>query len=721
MNKKLLVLNLLVCITLVSVYAGGKKDVTEKSLGDKSSWQEIFDINGKTSGKYNIMVTATDDAGNQTIAGPYNIKIDTESDLPVAGITNPVENMRIPGNLNIVGTCVDDDAVDHVNIIFDGDEDNMQTATGKDFWSFYLDTNNLKEGPHTIEVFGTDINGLRGHSTKLTWQLDRRAPVTAVSNIGMGTLVSGKINLEGTIQDGNGIRELQYSLDGGQYFTKLKIKDEKLKEPDENGLTEYWTFTVPINTKDSPDGPAVCWFKAIDNAGSVGIYSFLYFIDNTSPDVQIVSPGDETMNGIFTVAGFAKDTIGIQRLSWKFGTESGDFDLIAGNPYFVKEVNSAGMTKSQDFIVTAVDTAGNIVTVKKTIKLDQAQDKPTVTISFPTQDGTVEGTDGSLFLRGIAADDDGVVSVTYKVDAGAEQTLSCLGVFYVAIPGELANGKHTITVYATDKNGIPGDKATVAFNAKGVAPQFDPATIRTGTTSAAFTDGMELNPDADPVYQTAVNSTIGLASVSYELTWGTDGIESNTVTMKGGEKKIALNIPLGTAPWGIVKLAITAVDTFDRTVVHHALFNVKNLSRVYTSAPGVYFTDSTVAADGGIVNNSDNIVTGYFAGGTIKKVEFVPPTKAATASFDGNTIILTPGTGGSEPVIVRVTTDKGAKYDSRALHFVAEGTPPTLTIDNDSAETKTAVEMPDTLTIKGNTDAEASVSYRLLTAQRSEE
>ena len=155
----------------------------------------------------------------------------------------------------------------------------------------------------------------------------------------------------GTIQDGNGIDKLEYSLDGGQYFSELKIKDIKLKEPDENGLMEYWNFSVPIDTKKTPDGPAVCWFKATDKAGSVGIYSFLYFIDNTSPDVKIVSPADEEVNGTFTVAGFAKDKIGIQRLSWNFNGETGDFDLIAGNPYWVKEVKSIG-AKSSEFSIT---------------------------------------------------------------------------------------------------------------------------------------------------------------------------------------------------------------------------------------------------------------------------------------------------------------------------------------------------------------------------------
>ena len=718
MSKKILYFALIMCMATAQLFAGGKKDVTDRSVGDKSSWQETFDINDKPSGKYNIMVSATDNAGNQTVAGPYNIKIDTESDLPVAGITNPVQNMRIPGNLNIVGTCVDDDAVDHVNIIFDGDEENMQTAVGKEFWSYYLDTNALKEGPHTIEVFGTDINGLRGHSVKLTWQLDRRAPVTTVNNIGMGTLVSGKINLEGRIQDGNGIDSLEYSLDGGQYFTKLKIKDEKLKEPDENGLTEYWTFSVPIDTKKAVDGPAVCWFKAKDNAGTVGIYSFLYFIDNTSPDVKIVTPtDDEEKNGVFSVAGFAKDTIGIQRLSWSFNGETGDFELVAGNPYWIKEVDTRGIAgKSTMFTISATDTAGNVVTVKKTIKLNQEADKPVVQVVTPAVGETVEGTDGSLFVRGIVTDDDGVASVAVKLDNGDEIPVQCLGVFYVAIPGELANGKHTITVYAKDKYDVVGNKTTVEFVAKGVAPSFEAATVKNGAANTPFVDGMMINPDGNPVYQTNAISTIGLKAVDYELTWGKDGSEANTLTLKGGEKKVAVNIPLNAAPWGIVKLRISATDMFDRTTTHYALLNVKNLTRVYTQAPGVYLTDSTIPENGGISSDSDHPVTGYFVGGKIKKVEFVPATKAATVTNEGNVIILTHKDGGSDPVVVRVTTDKGATFDSRKIYFIADGEAPSLKLDNDSEDTLTPVEMADTLTIKGSTEAGATVVYRLLSA-----
>ena len=105
-------------------FAGGKKDITEKQAETLDSWQESFDITDKKPGKYNIVVTAEDQGGNQNTAGPYNVMIDPDSDLPNISITNPIMDMRIPGNLNIVGICVDDDAVGYVELILDDDKSN---------------------------------------------------------------------------------------------------------------------------------------------------------------------------------------------------------------------------------------------------------------------------------------------------------------------------------------------------------------------------------------------------------------------------------------------------------------------------------------------------------------------------------------------------------------------------------------------------------------------
>ena len=240
---------LTVSLCLSAVFA--EKKIREKSVGPENSWQHKFDITSETeheAGKYNVFVTAEDKAGNKTVSGPFNIFIDPNSDLPVCGITNPVQNMRVPGNLNIVGTCVDDDKVTEVWLILDGDEANPVKAEGTEFLSYFLDTTQLFEGPHTIEVYGID-NGnpdaykdekgnvdisrvvpKKGNRTKVVWQLDRRAPLIEVTNLSMGQLVTGKINLQETVREGNGISQPEYSLNRGKYYINTAIREEKFKE-----------------------------------------------------------------------------------------------------------------------------------------------------------------------------------------------------------------------------------------------------------------------------------------------------------------------------------------------------------------------------------------------------------------------------------------------------------------------------------------------------------
>ena len=254
---------ILVCQILLTtaMFAHGKGDVEDKEVENKNSWQETFDLDSRKPGKYNIMITATDQGGNKTIEGPHNIWYDPKSDLPVCGITNPYPGMRVVSDLNIVGTCIDDDAVSYVELVLDGDKDHPIRAEGAEFWSYKLKTLDLEEGPHTIQVTGYDINGLQGKPVTLTWQLDRQQPLTQVTDKEMGILVSGNVKFEGTVSDGNGIKSLEYSVDGGKYFAPVKINEKK----------QLTNFSISINSKDFPDGPAILWFRATDMAGSIGL------------------------------------------------------------------------------------------------------------------------------------------------------------------------------------------------------------------------------------------------------------------------------------------------------------------------------------------------------------------------------------------------------------------------------------------------------------------
>ncbi len=672
MNRKILLFALLfLFFASSSVFA--KRDITKRDVEKMDSWQEEFDLASKKSGKYNIIVTAKDKGGNVAYGGPYNIYIDPESDRPVTGITNPQPNMRVPGNLNIVGTCIDDDndgKPKRVWLIFDGDEEHKVMANGTQFWSYYLDTTELAEGPHTIEAYGEDYQvdeGKKeaiGKRVKVVWNLDRRQPVTSVTNHGIGELVSGKVDLKGTVHDGNGIDSLAYSVDGGDEFESVKLKYDK-KEA-------IWKFELPVDTRKFPDGPAVIWFKAVDKMGSSSVYSYLYFIDNTKPDVKIVSPAEgEVSNGIFGVAGYAKDKIGLSKLSWKVGDSTGDFELIPGNPYFYKELDTRNMSgKSVSIEITALDTLGNSVTIRKELPLNQELDKPTVKIDFPSSGEALDGEANSYYLGGLASDDDGVSSVAYKVDGGEEKTVETHGSFYVPLSDTyLKYGKHVVSVYATDIHGIKGNPVSVEFVSKGKAPVFE--------TDVMY--GQKFHPEDNPHFDLKVKADAALESVKYVVSGGENFSFEQSVDVAPESRSVPVSIPLSDAPWGMTQLKVFATDVYGRTSVFRSLVNIKNLTRIETDSPKVVFDDTRILPgnDGNsvIVNDKNNPVTGYFLNstdvGNIKSVALVPDTRFATVEFKKNVIYLKAAAadGDSAPVVVRVTTDQNKTFDSQPIVF----------------------------------------------------
>lgn len=747
MNRRILLSVLAIMVSVSVVFAGGSKEVSEKSLGPENSWTESFDINNR-SGKYNAYVTATDLAHNEGIAGPFNIVIDEESDLPVVSITNPAPNMSVPGNLNIVGSCVDDDKVEAVYLILDGDKSNPVLVEGTDFWSYYLDTNDLKEGPHTIEAYGVDngnpnayvkedgsidearVKPKTGHSKFVTWQLNRHAPETKVTNMDMGSLVSGKITVNGEVTDGNGVDTLEYSVDGGVHYTPIKFKKNKLSTPDEDGNTVINTFSITLDTKKMPDGPTLCWFKAIDSTGSVGITSFLYFIDNAGPDVKVVSPAPgETVNGMFTLAGYAKDKIGIKSLKYSWGKTSGEFELIPGNPYWALELDSREVSSTKDFVITAEDIMGNVVTVTHrfvnnekgnhkesgVVWVNQDGDKPVVEIKYPV--GEVNGEDGALFIRGLATDDDGVSTVFYQLDGGEEHRIDATGVFYAPIPGSLSNGEHKISAWAVDRNGIVGDKTTSTFSSKGIAPEFKNAKYK----GKDFTNAMPINPEEGGEFSVDVTSSTGLKTVRYEWIWNSDR-KVVDVPVEEGAKSIPIKISFAgdDVPWGISKFNITATDKFDREASTGYILNVLDLTGVHSQEAGVFFTDTAVSSDGCVLANPSNAVTGYFVGGKIASVKTVPTVRGVTATAQDNTIVVSAPAETSK-FAVQVTTTSGAVYTSRQIFFPSKEGAPKITINDQSLATEVFnnFNSRNTLSITGSVESSstAEVRYRILTAQ----
>ena len=684
--KKLL---LCICVYtfLVSfLFAGGK--VETRTVENPESWNEAFDLSEKKSGKYNVLVTAEDSAGNIGEAGPFNMYIDPRSDLPVVSITNPIKNMSVIGSFSASGTCFDDDDIDYVEVALDGGD--PVRAKGKQFWSCFFNTANLEEGPHYITAWGVDVNGLKGNDVSVPFNLNLNTPETLVTNMDTGALISGKRTLEGIVQDGNGISKFFYSLDAGQTYTPLSLKYNK--------KNKVSTFKLTIDTSKMPEGPTVCWFKAIDKLGAEGISTFLFFIDNTAPVVDFFYPPDsESVGSVFGIAGSAIDTVDLESVSWKIGNQAGAFELVKGNPYWVKEFDvSSSSSKTETVEITAKDVAGNITTVKRTIKIDKLLDAPRVTIAQPVANAV---TGNSIYLAGSIESVSGVSEVRYKIDKEGEKTVPVsMGAFGVPIT-DISSGAHTISVYAVNPQGVKGHTETVSFSVMGTKPVIG----LEGT--GAVVQSVALGSRASAAIN--VSAGAGLEAVSYTIA---DNAEI-PVSIKKGAVSTLIRIPIDSSFSGkVIPVAVHAVDIYGRAVSQTVLID----SQAAAEEEAFVWAEGDKSANGAFILPEHNTLTGVYhpvGEAEIASVELAGSAIPCELSFSGHVITLTvPEEGSYKNIQIAVTDTEGRTFTSPGIDIFIDKTAPviTLSIAEDTQFIKDSLELTGSVS---DTSALQSVTY----------
>ena len=574
----------------VSIYAGGRKDNETRTAENPEGFSGTINIEDKKPGKWNIYVEAQDKGGNTAITGPYNIYIDPESDLPIARIINPMPNMHVQGNLNIVGTCIDDDGVSYVEFIITRGSDGkgevmLQTrADGAEFWSYSVDTSDTtrwRDGVYTITAWGVDINGLSGISDQfpakshkkyqVSWNLDRKKPDIKVTSHELGALLSGKVNIRGTVWDGNGVDSLSYSLDNGIRYQSASLKYDK--------NNDIYSFDISVDTKIFDDGPAVIMFRAKDKMKTEGAYSFLIFANNTGPEIEILYPDlDEPVNGIFTIAGYAAHGVGLSSLKWKLGKDSGEIPMIIGNPWWVQEFDIRGQNvRELDLEFQAMDVSGNTTTIKRKLKVDQEADLPIVSITEPIA-GTIVSSEG-LSLIGYASDNEGVQSILYSLNGAPAVEVPCSGFFQLTIT-DILPGIAMLEVWAKDITDVVGRKTLVKdIFVPGMAPEPKIANVRTGSRNAEVTEfysGIEINSETDASLDLVINSGSPIQSISYQL-GSKPPVNIQVRSNRGGEYLQNIPIP-ADIDFGQVGLEIRVKDTYDRETVLEEYIRITDLT-----------------------------------------------------------------------------------------------------------------------------------------------
>ena len=654
--KKLL---LCVCmyVSMVSLLCAGGK-VETRTVENPESWDEAFDLTEKKPGKYNVLVTAEDSAGNVGEAGPFNMYIDPRSDLPVASITNPTRNMNVMGAFSASGTCFDDDGIDYVEVALDDGE--PVRAKGKQFWTQTFTTANLQEGLHRITAWGTDINGLKGNGVSVQFNLNLHTPETMVTNMDDGALISGKQVIEGIVRDGNGVSKLSYSLDAGQNYIPLSLKYDK--------KTAASSFKFDLDTRKMPEGPTVCWFKAVDTLGAEGVSTFLFFIDNTAPVVDFFYPSpSDSVGSVFGVAGSASDSVDLESVSWRMGNQTGTFELVKGNPYWVKEFDVSGASnKTETVEITAKDVAGNITTVTRAIKIDKSLDAPRLTIVQPVANTVADDT---VYLAGSVESVFGVSEIRYKLDKEEEKVVPVsMNVFGIPIT-DISSGTHTLSVYAVNPQGVKGNTETVPFSVMGTKP-----VINIDGTGGVV---QQIPPGTRATVTINVSAGAGLDSVSYTMG---DNAEIS-VSIRKGAANTLIRIPVDSSFSGkITPVAVRAVDIYGRSVSQTILID----SQVTAEEESFAWAEGDKSPNGAFILPGNNTLTGIYrpAGESeIASVELADAVIPCELSFSGHVITLAASEEGLyKNVRITVTDTEGRTFTSSGIDILIDNTAPAITL-----------------------------------------
>ncbi|MBI9102284.1 MAG: hypothetical protein JEY99_07715 [Spirochaetales bacterium] len=656
-----------------------------------SQWEYEYDISDLEEGRYNLIVRGIDIAGNEVESTAVDIFIDPASDLPTASLTYPSENMRISGDLNLLGSAGDDDGVDFIEVQL---EDGVFTRIpGKEYWSYDIPTDDLTDGKYKLTVRSTDINGVTGNEEVTEFFIDRNIPEIEITSHINGDLVSKNITIEGTIEDSNGVDSLLFSVDGGNLFKPAKLSGEY---KDGSG-----DFSFVINTRELTDGPGIIWFKGVDTLGSSGRAALLLYIDNGAPVLDFLYPvADEPVNGKFSVMGRAFDQVGIDSLEYSDG---GDMTIAIplepGNPYWKVDVDFTGEKKAAlNFILK--DIAGNVKKYPLKLDLDWEGDLPVVELFNPLSEEFSE----KRRLQGVILDDDGPSGITYSLDRGEESFFES-GRFFDIPLENLTAGEHRLTYRGRDVNGVEGVDSTISFHLLPGPPQFslDFFTYRDGG-ELDFEPGASVRPDEISGIRGTLVFEGGKGSAEMAIAGGEGFPLALKKSDEAGVFTFSADFPEPLA-YGNIEIAVTAKDTLGSEKSFTEYFwmadhSVNLLEHGFYHPPGDYPVDGNTG------------VSLRYIGYPLS--ELMVPEEAAflDISRNGDFITIKGGEAGAlENFKLRAVSDRGTEFISGNLTVISDFLPPLFSgITPDSGEYRGKVSLTGNVT---DDSGKPEVYYRI--------
>lgn len=427
-------------LVLVSVvHAGGQRE-NFKPVNGLENWHYDFDIKDLKPDTYNLVIRARDAAGNVSMARPINFRVDPASDIPSIRIGSPLPGQRSTGNINVVGTALDDDGIDYVEVQL-GKDGEIVRANGQRYWSYFFNLESLPDGIYTVRARATDINGKQSPWAEVSFHLDQKKPIHAIESHPQGALVRGRFRVRGTITEPNGIAKFFVSEGSPDQF-----REQSFSRVNDQGL---YRFEYEVDTSRQNDGPNILYFRSVNLLGNSGEGSFLYIVDNTPPKAEFFyPPTEENLPGLVTIVGAIQDEVGVSQVTWEAdGNQRGQLELVPGNPFFSVPLSYPNQSGRRRIRFRVEDRIGNVRSFEHQFTVSQDADRPKLTASVVSEPNS------PISVVGFAQDPDGISQVNWSVEGGPSGQYPTQGAFHLELP-PLQPGKRRLTLVARDSKGV---------------------------------------------------------------------------------------------------------------------------------------------------------------------------------------------------------------------------------------------------------------------------
>lgn len=441
--------------TKTTVSFGGNEVLLGEGGGTVSGPVELV------SGSNTIAVVATDQAGNTTTELLHLI-LDLEA--PIVTIDWPAEGECFgPGQATIVVLATVDDLT-ATNVQSTPPGISTWLPAGGGIASGAID---LVEGLNPIRIDATDQIGRTGSASR-TVVLDRTPPTLVIDAPADGSALRGVVDFAATAVDvapGSGVARVDFAVDGS-------VVAALVAPP----------FEVLHDTTTLLDGLHTLAVTAEDGEGNSASAHVDVLVDNTVPQVQIVTPLDGAiLGGAIDFDASALDTgSGLSSVHMFVG--SGRPNVRDDSVDFATPVASTWRSSREDtsppwhldgpltLSVRALDAAGNEAFAYATVQVDNTA--PGKTILAPADGDVVRG----LLTISTAAEDPNLATLAVQVDGQTIGTSWSSPYDVVFDTTTRLDGAMVITVVATDVVGN-SSSCSVHVTADNVTFRLDPQSL----------------------------------------------------------------------------------------------------------------------------------------------------------------------------------------------------------------------------------------------------